>query len=183
MTDQIFKRLPQKVTFFVLFLCCCQCKPAQKVEEQKGNKQTESEESSDFYKAEQRYPLMGTLFKIVVFSNQPREQLSEAMKAAFAKAAEVNKVCSDYGQVSELMQLNNAPVDQPVTVSPMLWDILQQAATFVQFSDGVFDPTVGAHSYQWRISRLEKALPNDQTIEDNQKTVGWQGLSFDADEP
>lgn len=39
---------------------------------------------------------------------------------------------------------------------------------------------MGAHSYQWRISRLEKALPNDQTIEANQKKVGWQGLSFDA---
>lgn len=99
-----------------------------------------SEEHSDFYRAEQRYPLMGTLFKIVVFSNEPREELSEAIKAAFERAARVNKVCSDYGQVSELMDLNNAPIHQPVKVSPMLWDILQQAATFVKFSDGVFDP-------------------------------------------
>ena len=121
--------------------------------------------------------MMGTLLKVVVFSKRSEEEVNEAIEDAFAQAAEVNRVCGDYGQVSELMALNNAPALQPFHVSPRLWEVLHLASRR-QSVRGAFDPTMGVFAYAWRLSRLDGQLPHQQQLVDNQK--GWVGIIYSS---
>ena len=90
-------------------------------------------------------PLMGTRFSIVLYASD-QKTADTAAKAAFEYAGKVNDTCSDYDVTSELMQLNAAPANQAVKLSPMLFDVLNQALTIAKKINGAYDPTLGWHS-------------------------------------
>src|ERR1700686_4105123 len=78
----------------------------------------------------QRYvftePHMGTTFRIVLYAEN-EATAKKAVKAAFARIAELNAIMSDYQPTSELMKLCEKAGGAPVPVSVDLFEILRKS--------------------------------------------------------
>lgn len=125
--------------------------------------------------------LMGTRFAITLYS-QDAEQADSAAEQAFDYAAQVNAACSDYDITSELMMLNASAANQAVAVSPLLMEVLQEALTIARSTDGAYDPTLGQHSYNWRMARKKGSLPDARKISRAKENSGWQQLELNIPE-
>ena len=123
-------------------------------------------------------PMMGTRFSIVLYASD-QSSADTAAKAAFEYAAKVNDTCSDYDVTSELMQLNAAPANQAVKLSPMLFEVLDEALQIARQTKGAYDPTLGWHSYNWRMARKKGRLPTTEQINKAKAASGWQNLLLD----
>lgn len=122
---------------------------------------------------------MGTLFTITLHA--PDESTARAaVQAAFQRVAALNRVMTDYDPESELMQLRQHPVGQPVPVSEDLFDVWQRAQRVSALSDGAFDVTVGPLVQLWRRARRQRALPAPERIAEAARAVGYQKLRLDA---
>ena len=142
-------------------------------------KQAESPKPVALQKFTYQQALMGTRFYITLYAeNQKNAEL--AATEAFQFAADVNRACSDYDVTSELMQLNAAPPHQAVTLSPLLFDVLDKALNIAKQTDGAYDPTLGHHSYNWRMARKKGVLPTPEKIAEAISSSGWQYLQLDS---
>src|SRR5262245_22273578 len=91
---------------------------------------------------------MGTQFKIIVYA--PDEAVAQkAVKAAFARIAELDGIMSDYRPASELMRLCQKAGGDPVPVSAELFFVLSRALEVSRRSYGAFDVTVGPVVRLW----------------------------------
>ncbi|MBX3747924.1 MAG: FAD:protein FMN transferase [Verrucomicrobiae bacterium] len=124
-------------------------------------------------------PQMGVPFRIVLYAtNQTHAQT--AANAAFARVEALNAIFSDYESDSEITLLGrNAPVGQPVPVSPELAHLLHRAQSLARASDGAFDVTVGPIVQLWRRARRHRELPPPHLLAEARTRSGWQFLSVD----
>jgi len=124
-------------------------------------------------------PHMGTLFTITLYA--PNESVARgASEAAFAKIAALEGIMTDYDPESELMQLCQQPVGQPVRVSEELFEVLHKGQRVAELSDGAFDVTVGPVIRLWRRTRRTAELPAPELLARARAAVGWQKLKLDA---
>jgi thiamine biosynthesis lipoprotein len=124
-------------------------------------------------------PHMGTLFTITLYA--PDESVARvASAAAFAKIAALERIMTDYDPESELMQLCQQPVGQPVRVSAELFEVLAKAQQVAELSDGAFDATVGPVVRLWRRTRRTAELPAPELLARARAAVGWRKLKLDA---
>jgi thiamine biosynthesis lipoprotein len=122
---------------------------------------------------------MGTLFTITLYAPDAASAKS-AGDAAFAKIAALDRMMTDYDPESELMQLCQKPVGQPVRVSDELFDVLRKAQRVAGLSDGAFDVTVGPVVRLWRRARRMEALPAPDQLARARESVGWKKLKLEA---
>ena len=122
--------------------------------------------------------LMGTRFFITLYAENKNEA-DAAATAAFSYASDVNSACSDYDVSSELMKLNAAPHHQPISLSPLLYDVLNRALWIAQQTKGAHDPTLGHHSYNWRMARKKRVLTSPEKIAQAIAASGWAKLQLD----
>ncbi len=123
-------------------------------------------------------PLMGTRFSVVCYA-EDRSAAAKAAKAAFARGEEVNQVASDYLPDSELSQLGQKTPHSPITLSPLLYDLLDHSRTLAEATNGAFDPTLGPLTKLWRTTRDSMRLPDAETLRRAQESVGWQHYTLD----
>lgn len=125
---------------------------------------------------EYAFPLMGTRFLV------RGEGIDEDdVRAAAELGKKINDACSDYDVTSELMQLNRWPENKPFNLSPILQEVLTEALKISELTEGAYDPTVGWHTWNWRKSRRDGALPDQQAIEKATAATGWQKLRLDSE--
>lgn len=123
-------------------------------------------------------PLMGTRFSVVCYAEE-REVAEKAVEAAFAKAVEVNAVASDYLPGSELSLLSAKRVGEPVSLSPLLFDLLSESRRIAEATDGAFDPTLGPMTKLWRETRASDRLPDPETLAGARAASGWRHFTLD----
>jgi FAD:protein FMN transferase len=124
---------------------------------------------------------MGTLFKIVVYSESP-ETASKATKAAFERVAELDRVLSDYNAKSELNQLLKANETKPGEALPISSDFINAVKASQRVSkltDGYFDITVGPVVRLWRLARRTQQLPDPQELNAALNLVGYEKIQLD----
>src|SRR5262249_55387046 len=115
---------------------------------------------------------MGTEFRLVFYA--PDEATANrAAKAAFARAADLDNILSDYKPASELMQLCRKAGGPPVRVSEDLFKVLRAAQDVARRSDGAFDVTVGPVVRLWRRARRTRRLPDPKELAEALKLVGY----------
>src|ERR1043166_3263210 len=130
---------------------------------------------ANLHRFEFKQPHMGTLFTITLYA--PNEtKAREASDAAFAKIASLDRMMTDYDPESELMQLCQKPVGQPVRVSDELFEVLQKSQRVAEDSDGAFDVTVGPVVRLWRRARRSETLPDADALARARKAVGYEHL-------
>ncbi len=123
-------------------------------------------------------PHMGTRFEIVVYALD-RETAGKAAKEAFARAAELNGIMSDYQSTSELMRLCAKAGGPAVKVSGELFFVLARAQKVARQSDGAFDVTVGPVVRLWRRARQTKRLPDPEKLHAARALVGYRNIVLD----
>lgn len=122
--------------------------------------------------------LMGTRFAITCHGTD-QQAAKIASDAAFQAAEEINQVASDYIADSELLSLTKQPAGEPISISPLLFDLITQARDFAAKTNGHFDPSLGPLTKLWRESRRRKSLPQPATLTTARAATGWQNLILD----
>lgn len=128
-------------------------------------------------------PHMGTIFRITFFAPD-KETAEKAVKAGFARVAELNQIMSDYLATSELMELckkNATTAGEPIKVSKDLFTILAKGREISELSEGTFDYTVGPVVKLWRRARKSEQMPNAKELEEAMKKVGWKQVQLNAE--
>lgn len=125
-------------------------------------------------------PLMGTTFSITCY-HEDRALAEKVAAEAFAVAEEINAVASDYLPDSELSKLADAPVGQPVDLSPTLFDLLATARRTAALTGGCYDPTLGTLTRLWRETRRTGTLPDAKPLATARKATGWKHYTLDAE--
>ena len=124
--------------------------------------------------------LMGTRFYITLYTAD-KKTADLAAKEAFQMASDINDSCSDYDATSELMLLNADPPHQAMPVSDMLFDVINTALKISEQTQGAYDPTLGHHSYNWRMARKKGVLPTPEKIAAAKAASGWKNLQLDSE--
>ncbi|MDD8044171.1 MAG: FAD:protein FMN transferase [Verrucomicrobiota bacterium] len=123
---------------------------------------------------------MGTTFTLLLYA-QDETQAVNASAQAFARLDQLNAILSDYDSKSELNLLSySAGQDQPVPVSPTLWNVLQPSLELSRQSKGAFDPTVGPVVTLWRLARSSGMMPTPEAIAAAQKGIGYDKIVLDS---
>jgi thiamine biosynthesis lipoprotein len=123
-------------------------------------------------------PLMGTKFSIRCYHAEAAHA-QQAAAAAFATAAQINAVASDYLADSEILSLSKAAPGTATAVSPLLFELLSEARAAAKLTDGAFDPTLGPLTRLWRESRRRGRLPDPAVLASARAACGWPNLLLD----
>jgi thiamine biosynthesis lipoprotein len=105
---------------------------------------------------------MDTLVTIEVANPGSVSECADPVQKAFGWFAHVEKLCSRFDENSELSRLSASPNRVPVSVSPLLFELIDFAWAVAQATDGAFDPTVGR--------AMEKSGFNRNYLTGQQKT-------------
>ncbi|PQO38004.1 FAD:protein FMN transferase [Blastopirellula marina] len=120
---------------------------------------------------------MGTMVRIVA-DEQDAEKFQKATEAAFQRIREIEQICSDYRNDSEVLILSaKSPTSGPVSVSDDLWYVLAEAQRINHLSDGAFDVTVGPLTKEWRRFRRRNQL-DEARIEAVRAAIGAKHLQL-----
>jgi thiamine biosynthesis lipoprotein len=122
---------------------------------------------------------MGTKFQIVLHAKD-EATAQKAAKAAFARAAQLDEIMSDYRPTSELMQLCQQAGKGPKRVSPDLFAVLARSQEISRLSDGAFDVTIGPVVRLWRRSRRTRQLPGPDELAKARALVGYDKMRLTA---
>ncbi|XOV94044.1 MAG: FAD:protein FMN transferase [Bacteroidota bacterium] len=126
------------------------------------------------------HPSMGSMFKVVVYANDSL-QLARVVSRAFDHLDTLNLIMSDYLPHSELMQLSRTSgKNEYVTVSPELEDVLRQSEYWYDWSNGIFDVTIGPFSQLWRRAKRQDELPGQDLIKKASASVGFSNVEIDS---
>lgn len=125
-------------------------------------------------------PAMGTEFKMVLYAPNPAIAWN-AVRAAYDKICQIEKIFSDYDDDSEISRLcATAGTGQWIKVSEELWFILNFAISISQKTEGAFDVTIGPYSNLWRRARRKHMLPDSDLLNEAKKSVGYNYIKLDA---
>jgi thiamine biosynthesis lipoprotein len=104
----------------------------------------------------------------------------QAIDAAFAEVARLERVLSDYDPDSELSRLSaRAPMADFMPVSADLWAVLVRAAEIRDASGGAFDLSVGPLTTLWRRARRSERLPTREKLDAARAAVGPAAIELD----
>ncbi len=88
--------------------------------------------------------VLGTIVRMQIVSSATDDVVDHAFEQAISAIHAVESACSRFDADSELVSLIQSPIGKPVTVSPILFQSIQFAVEVAKWTDGRFDPTVGA---------------------------------------
>lgn len=89
---------------------------------------------------------------------------------------------STYLGNSELNQINRAPVNQPVKVSALAFELIQFAVIMAQESNGAYEPTIGPLVDAWGFGPQiqPEHMLSEQAISELKKRVGYGYVGFNS---
>ncbi|MEX1049708.1 MAG: FAD:protein FMN transferase [Akkermansiaceae bacterium] len=126
------------------------------------------------------HPLMGTRFSVVCYA-EDRAFAEKAAETAFSIAEEVNQVASDYLPESELSRLASHAAGTPISLSPLLYEILDHSRRLAETTGGTFDPTLGPLTKLWREARDCGRLPEPTALRAARAATGWRHFTLDPE--
>lgn len=121
---------------------------------------------------------MGTAVSARVIAGD-EETARRAVEAAFEAIAQAERVASFYDPGSELMVLNGAAAEGPVSVSAELYELVALALEVAAATDGYFDPTVAPLVEAYGIKGEAPRWPDDEELAGVMERVGYEGITLD----
>ncbi|MHB8846012.1 MAG: FAD:protein FMN transferase [Nitrospirota bacterium] len=122
--------------------------------------------------------LMGTAVTITVVAPSP-EQGEDAIAAGMAEIRRLDAMMSLYKDTSEITQVNRAAGKEPVTVSPEMIEVVEDALKVSKISEGVFDVTIGPLVVLWQMRLKEGTVPTDEEIAAVRPLVNYRNIRVD----
>jgi thiamine biosynthesis lipoprotein len=123
---------------------------------------------------------MGSLFTITCYGTDP-DHVKKTAETAFAMIDRFEGIMSDYNPESELMRLSRKSGQGTfIPVSDELFGIIQESLRWSEWSDGIFDITVGAYSQLWRRAGRKDQFPDSSELFKAAAVVGYHNIKLDA---
>ncbi|MEX2442838.1 MAG: FAD:protein FMN transferase [Alkalispirochaeta sp.] len=126
--------------------------------------------------------LLGTILQISIRDGGYSTTLTDR---AFERVAEIERRMStsedDY-ESTELLRVNRASGDEPVSVSEDTFEVLQAAREFSRMSDGAFDVTIWPLVKLWAIGSGGTSVPPEEEIDTARRAVDYRLLELDEEE-
>lgn len=123
---------------------------------------------------------MGTVLELTLLA--PDEARGRALaEQAFATAAQLEALLTNWEASSALMRLNAAAGQGPQDVDPELARVLAASKEFTRRTCGAFDITVGPLVELWRTAGQRNELPSAAARAGALAAVGADGLRVDLD--
>lgn len=113
---------------------------------------------------------MGTFLRVTSYEGRQGE-VSKAVRACFQK---VENLCSCFRDDSDVSRVSVAAGIKPVTVSPLCRDICRHALYNAEFTEGIFDPTIGALTSLWNIGGENERIPSEEEIKKAKTLVDYR---------
>jgi len=127
-----------------------------------------------------RQPKMGSVFNLVIYSKDS-VGAAKAADHAYRLIDTLNEIYSDYLPESELNKLcAEAGNGKWINVSEPLFYILKVARHASELSNGSFDVTAGPLIRLWRKARIEKVLPDKDSLMAAKKITGYRFMQLDT---
>lgn len=141
--------------------------------------------------------IMGTTYHIKYITKlQSKLKQQATAEAVYATLSRIDHKMSTYKPLSELMRLNNWPVNEPFHISSELARVLETSFAISKLSDDFYDVTVGPLVNLWgfgpksseqkspdfiALQNGEKKpfIPTKKEIEQAKKEIGYQFINLD----
>lgn len=120
--------------------------------------------------------VMGTTLRIAVAAPS-RPEAVKAIEEAFGAVRRIDDLLSTWRDDSEIARLNQAPVGQPVSLSPLLHTLLSDAARWTRLTGGAFDPAIGSLIDAWDL-RGQGRIPSRETLARARAAAGIDHFVF-----
>ncbi len=122
---------------------------------------------------------MGTIFKVSVHSEKPRNKVEDIVQGSFKIADEMDDRFSDYSAESEVSKFNKQGSHIPFKISSELLELLTISQSLYHKTSASFEPAAGALTQLWRLSRKTKRLPDQKTLSLAIKASSFASLIID----
>lgn len=109
---------------------------------------------------------MGTTYNVSYVANLLSHPVKDVSTVVHNALADVDQRMSTYKADSELMQFNRAPVGQPVKMSRDIVQLVLEAQTISELSDGAYDITVGPLVNLWGFGPTQWAAVKESQDDD-----------------
>ncbi len=120
--------------------------------------------------------LMATLFRIDVIV-EDEIMGREAVEAAFAEIASAEGILSNWGESSQISEINRSAGVQPVVVSHELMEVLQRAHEVAELTNGAFDISFASCGGLWSIR--DRRIPSDEELARCLDHVDYRKVALD----
>ncbi|KPK76791.1 MAG: hypothetical protein AMJ79_05380 [Phycisphaerae bacterium SM23_30] len=119
--------------------------------------------------------LMGTFARIQLWCDS-EPAAAKALQRAFDVLDEVDRQMSTYRQDSELSLVNRRAAQEPVKVSPAVYNLLVKARQYSQMTDGAFDITIAPLVRLWKQAAQRGRPPGEEELSEVRKKIGYRKL-------
>lgn len=125
---------------------------------------------------------MGTYYQIKVINPQGKVPAAELREVTEQALDDINNMMSTYIEGSELMRLNESPLETWIEVSAPLYSVLATSEKISQLTGGAFDITVMPLVNLWGFGpERSSSAPDEQAIQEAMARVGYQHLELHED--
>jgi FAD:protein FMN transferase len=123
--------------------------------------------------------VMGTIVTIRVVRGDD-DAIQQAIDRAFGWFHEIEDRCTRFSRQSELMQLT-AHIEEPVPVSPILFEAVRFALMVAEETEGAFDPTVGRRMEARGFDREHRTGVVIRSAAEPDTGASYRDIELDAD--
>lgn len=121
---------------------------------------------------------MATRFELVL-DGDDEGRLRAAGEDAFEEIVRLDAQLSFYRASSDITWINAHAANEPVTVEPRLFKLLERCLALSAATDGAFDITVAPLMKAWRFIGESGAYPDTASLERARVLVGFRGVELD----
>ncbi len=121
--------------------------------------------------------VMGTFLSITTFEEKGEAAIAPIYRAFW----EVEQAVSRFLPESDLSKICQVAGEKPVKVSPLCLSILETAIKQAEFTEGIFDPTVGALTALWNVGQNNEKVPQREEIRRAESLIDYRRISIDGD--
>ena len=125
---------------------------------------------------------MGTQYRVKWVAGGSAVDPVRLQQQVDQKLVWINSIMSTYIDDSELSLVNQGPVNEWITVTAPLFEVLRLSQEISIQSSGAFDITVGPLVNRWGFGpdEIQQKLPSEQEIATLRERVGYRHLELDS---
>ncbi len=127
---------------------------------------------------ERQRSLMGTIFKVSLYSHRPA-QAARAADEALDEVGRIEGILSEWQAGSEIARINRQAGKEPVKVGPETLAVVKAGVEVSKWSNGAFDLSWAAlwGLYDFRPARQQ--VPDLATVREKRKLINWRNIAID----
>ncbi|MBN9692836.1 MAG: FAD:protein FMN transferase [Verrucomicrobia bacterium] len=121
---------------------------------------------------------MATRFELVL-PGADEVRLRAIAEEALDEIERLENLLSRYRPHTDIARINRGAAFAPVPISPETFRLLERARKLTEFTEGAFDPTVGALLEVWGFTSGAGRTPEPDLLEAARTRIGWNQVELD----